>query len=158
MQLRRSLRDPWVWGQFALMAAVILGARPLARLLPGQTGPWAGIAGYLLLALGFAVLFRGATDLGRNLTPATEPVPEGYLVERGIYGVVRHPMYFGFCLLFAAIGLIARNWLVALLAFAAGVAYFEGKARTEERKLTLRHPRYREYAARVPRLVPGGWR
>lgn len=158
MQLRRSLGDPWVWGQFALIAAVILGARPLARLLPGQAGAWAGIAGYLLLALGLAVLLRGAADLGRNLTPTTEPVPESQLVERGIYGLVRHPMYFGLCLLFAAVGLVARNWLVALLCFAAGVAYFEGKARTEERKLLLRHPRYREYAARVPRILPGGWR
>jgi protein-S-isoprenylcysteine O-methyltransferase Ste14 len=158
MQLERSLRDPWVWGQFALIAAVLAASGPLARTLPGRLGPWSAIAGYLLLALGFAVMLRGAADLGRNLTPTTEPVPESRLVERGIYGLVRHPMYLGLCLLFAAVGLVARNGLVALLAFAAGVAYFEGKARTEERKLVLRHPRYREYAARVPRILPGGWK
>ncbi|MCU0622133.1 MAG: hypothetical protein MUC69_11600 [Gemmatimonadales bacterium] len=123
MQLERSLRDPWVWGQFALIAAVLAASGPLARTLPGRLGPWSAIAGYLLLALGFAVMLRGAADLGRNLTPTTEPVPESQLVERGIYGLVR-----------------------------------EGKARTEERKLVLRHPRYREYAARVPRILPGGWK
>ena len=158
MDLGRTMRDPWVWGQVALMAAVLALSGPLARHLPGRADGWARWAGFSFLALGLSVMVRGALDLGRNLTPETEPLPEGRLVTRGIYEFVRHPIYLGLCFVLAAVPLLARNWLVALGAFGVALGYFEAKARVEERKLRVRFPRYREYAALVPRLLPFGWK
>jgi len=158
MEFRRAARDPWVWGQLVLVVAVLALSGPLARRLPGHGGSWTRWAGFSLLLLGAGVMYRGATDLGRNLTPETEPVPEAQLVTRGIYEFVRHPIYLGLSLVLMAVPLLSRNWLVALVVFALAIGYFEGKARVEERKLRLRFPRYREYAATVPRLLPFGWK
>jgi protein-S-isoprenylcysteine O-methyltransferase Ste14 len=152
------MRDPWVWGQAALIAAVLSLSGPLARHLPGHAGSWARWAGFSLLALGLGVMLRGALDLGRNLTPETEPVADGQLVTRGVYEFVRHPIYLGLCLVLASVPLLARNWFVAANVFALSLGYFEGKARAEERRLRVRFPRYREYAALVPRLLPFGWK
>jgi protein-S-isoprenylcysteine O-methyltransferase Ste14 len=158
MDLGRAMRDPWVWGQVALIAAVLALSGPAARHLPGYAGGWTRWAGFSALALGLGVMVRGALDLGRNLTPETEPKADAQLVTRGIYEFVRHPIYLGVCLVLLSVPLLARNWLVAALVGAVSFAYFEGKARTEERKLRVRFPRYREYAALVPRLLPFGWK
>ena len=158
MEPGRAMRDPWVWGQLALIAAVLALSGPLARRLPGQADDWTRWAGFSLLALGLGIAVRGALDLGANLTPATEPVAEGRLVTRGLYEFVRHPIYLGMCLVLGAVPLLARNWFLALLVFGIALAYFEGKSRAEERKLRVRFPRYREYAALVPRMIPFGWK
>ena len=158
MDLGRTMRDPWVWGQVALIAAVLALSGPAARHLPGHAGGWARWAAFSLLALGLGVMVRGALDLGHSLTPETEPKADAQLVTRGIYEFVRHPIYLGLCLVLVSVPLLARNWLVAALVGTVSFAYFEGKARTEERKLRVRFPRYREYAALVPRLLPFGWK
>jgi protein-S-isoprenylcysteine O-methyltransferase Ste14 len=158
MEFRRAARDPWVWGQLLLIVTVLALSGPLARRLPGQGGSWTRWAAIALLVLGVGVMFRGATDLGRNLTPETEPVPKAQLVTRGVYEFVRHPIYLGLSLALAAVPLFSLNWLVSLAVFVLAMTYFEGKARVEERKLRLRFPRYREYAATVPRLLPFGWK
>jgi protein-S-isoprenylcysteine O-methyltransferase Ste14 len=158
MEFGRAVRDPWVWGQLALIAAVVALSGPLARQLPGQGGSWMRWAGFSLLALGLSIIIRGAADLGRSLTPATEPVADGQLVTRGLYEFVRHPIYLGVSLTLMSVPLLSGNWLLALVVFAIALAYFEGKSRVEERKLRVRFPRYREYAALVPRLLPFGWK
>jgi protein-S-isoprenylcysteine O-methyltransferase Ste14 len=147
-----------VLGQFLWMAAVLAFSGRLAARLPGRVGGWADVAGAVMLGLGLACLGRGVADLGKNLTPATEPLPEAQLVTRGIYQLVRHPIYLGVCMMLASVPLFANNALLGALVFALSLAYFEGKARTEERKLRLRFPRYREYAALVPRILPFGWK
>jgi protein-S-isoprenylcysteine O-methyltransferase Ste14 len=51
----------------------------------------------------------GALALGRNLTPFPRPIPGGHLITRGIYGIVRHPLYMAG--IFATLGwsLLAAN-------------------------------------------------
>ena len=158
MEFGRAARDPWVWGQLVLITTVVALSGPLSRQLPGQGGHWTRWAGFSLLALGLSVMLRGAADLGRSLTPATEPVADAQLVTRGLYEFVRHPIYLGISLTLTAVPLLARNWLLALVVLVVSLAFFEGKARVEERKLRVRFPRYREYAALVPRLLPFRWK
>ena len=108
MDLHKAVRDPWVWGQFILFAAILGGLPLLPALLP----PDAGIAPFFSAAtlswrmlaavpwLGGAMMaIWGARSLGPNLTPGTEPLAAGVLVERGAYRVVRHPLYLGIVLL-----------------------------------------------------------
>ena len=81
--------------------------------------------------------------LGRNLTPATEPLPEGALVTRGIYRMVRHPIYLGVSTIMAGYGICGGEWWIGAAAFAVALAYFEAKARVEERFLGQRMHRVR---------------
>jgi protein-S-isoprenylcysteine O-methyltransferase Ste14 len=158
MRRRNAVRDPWVWGQGFLGALVVFGVPFLAdrygTLDPGGSSRWLGAAS---IALGAALMAAGAIVLGPNLTPATEPLPGGQLVTRGIYRIVRHPIYLGVSLLFAGYAALRGGWWGGAAVLAVSLAYFERKARVEERWLLERMPGYEEYRARVPRILPGAW-
>jgi len=156
---RTAARDPWVWGQGALGLLVVGGVPLLAARLetaePTGLARWAGIVG---LAAGCLMMLAGAATLGPNLTPATQPLPHGTLVTAGPYRLVRHPIYFGVVLVFAGYAMLRGGWWFGGAVFILSLAYFERKARVEERWMEERDPRYRDYRARVPRILPGGWR
>jgi protein-S-isoprenylcysteine O-methyltransferase Ste14 len=158
MTRRTAVRDPWVWGQLALAAAIIF-AVPLAAKRWGVIDH-AGLAlrlGVVLMALGLATLLAGIVTLGKNLTPATEPLPDGQLVTRGIYRVVRHPIYLGVSAVLAGYGCFRGGWVGGAVVLVVTVAYFDRKARVEERFLLQRMTGYEEYRRRVPRILPFGW-
>ena len=75
--------------------------------LPPVWPTWVRLAGLPLIlgGLGFAV-WAGLV-LGPALTPYPRPSEEATLVERGPYGVVRHPIYLAGLLLFLGYGLLA---------------------------------------------------
>jgi protein-S-isoprenylcysteine O-methyltransferase Ste14 len=158
MGRRTAVRDPWVWGQALLGLVVIFGVPRAATLLglPAPGTAWRLVGGIMIAAglLGMAV---GALTLGPNLTPATEPLPGGQLVTRGIYRLVRHPIYLGVSLALAGYATIRAGGGAGGVVLVVALAYFEQKARVEEGWLRTRVQGYQEYAARVPRLIPGGW-
>ncbi|MFB8789686.1 MAG: isoprenylcysteine carboxylmethyltransferase family protein [Potamolinea sp.] len=108
-----------------------------------------------VLGLGGSVLIlKGLLDLGRNLTPLPYPKAQGTLVQSGVYGIVRHPLYSG--LIFAAFSwAIFQLSLSHLLASAIAFIFFDVKARREEAWLTQKYPEYSEYQQRVKKLIPG---
>lgn len=136
----------WVWAQFALMVVVLaLGAFP--PVWPG----WVRIAGVpvILGGLGFGV-WAGRT-LGSALTPYPLPSDEATLVERGPYGLVRHPIYVAGLLVFLGYGLLASVPATAAATLLSVLWHF--KAGVEERHLTERFPGYDDYRRRVRRGV-----
>ncbi len=156
---RTAIRDPWVWGQALLGMLVLLGVPLVARawggLDPAGAAHWAGLA---WLGAGVLLMLVGARTLGPNLTPATQPLPHGRLVTRGIYRLVRHPIYFGVVVALTGYGVLRGGWWAGAVVFVVSLAYFERKARVEERWMEEREPAYGDYRAQVPRILPGGWR
>jgi protein-S-isoprenylcysteine O-methyltransferase Ste14 len=77
------------------------------------------------------------------------------LVTTGIYTYTRNPMYLGHLVFLAGLGLVTRS--PVSLAVTAGLApWFDGRARTDHARLTeMFGDPYRQYAARVPRWLPG---
>jgi protein-S-isoprenylcysteine O-methyltransferase Ste14 len=142
----------WVAVQFLLIVAI---------LVLGFVGPnWPeavsfelGVAGVLLASAGVIVIVLAARALGGGLTPFPSPSSRGQLVERGLYGVVRHPLYLGGILLFTGISLDASP--LALAGTAALAVLWALKAQVEERFLLERFSGYADYRSRVRyRLVP----
>lgn len=112
----------------------------------------------LILALPFALaaLILGALGshhIREYLTPLPYPVDHNRLVQHGVYGIVRHPLYAS--LLSAALAWTIYSLSVShLILLVVGFLFFELKARKEEAWLSERHPEYRDYAARVPKFIP----
>jgi protein-S-isoprenylcysteine O-methyltransferase Ste14 len=162
MDLHKAARDPWVWGQTALMLLIALAAPIMPRhinlgrvdfILNRVDPPWIRGLGGLIMLAGALVLGWGVRSLGRNLTPGTEPLPQAELVTGGVYQHVRHPIYAGVVLLLSGYTLAWSNWTLALIVGFLALQYFNAKARVEERWLRQRFPEYESYARRVRRRI-----
>ena len=101
----------------------------------------------------YAEVLRENAFLSRTI----EVQPGQTLVDTGLYGVIRHPMYAATLVLFLCMPLV----LGSFLAFAAMLAYpplIVLRIRGEERMLLAQLPGYRGYVQRVRwRLVPFLW-
>ncbi|MCB2224600.1 MAG: isoprenylcysteine carboxylmethyltransferase family protein [Actinobacteria bacterium] len=140
----------WVVGQFCLFGAVLA-----ALVTSGEDwGAWARVLGAAVAAAGAVQAAWGLAALGESLTPFPAPRPGTAMVERGVYRLVRHPIYGGLGIGAAGLGLFDGNPL-ALWAAAALVLYLWAKSGHEERRLVSHFPDYAAYRTRVPRrLVP----
>ena len=111
-------------------------------------------AGLFLLAyLIYAEVLRENTYLSRTI----EVQENQKVVDTGLYGVVRHPMYSATLLLFLSMPLI----LGSLLSFVVFLAYpfiIIKRLKAEERFLAKELPGYSEYMQKVKyRLLPYIW-
>ena len=79
------------------------------------------------------------------------------VVDTGLYGIVRHPMYMATVLLFLMIPLVLGSWY-ALIAFAFYPAIIIVRLKDEEELLTRELPGYAAYKGKVKfRLIPYIW-
>lgn len=88
----------------------------------------------------------------------TIKVEEGQtVVDTGLYGIVRHPMYMATMLLFMMIPLVLGSWY-GLIAFAFYPAIIVVRLKDEEDLLTRELPGYEDYKKKVKyRLIPFIW-
>ena len=144
--------EGWVVLQVVLLVA-ILGAGFLGPLWAGPARVVGAIAGVALITFGIGLVTAGILRLRRQLTAYPRPVPGGQLLEDGVFGLVRHPMYGG--------GVIAAlGWGLAMaspmaLAGAVVLAVFADlKSRREEAWLGEQFVGYAAYRRRTRRLIP----
>ncbi len=108
---------------------------------------------FLLAYLLYAEVMRENAYLSRTIQ-----VQEGQtVVDTGLYGLVRHPMYMATILLFLMMPLILGSWY-ALLVFAVYPAIIIVRLKDEEELLTRELPGYAEYKKKVKyRIIPFLW-
>ncbi len=121
-------------------------------ILPGWV-PYAAAAVFLLAYILFAEVLRENTWLSR-----TVEVQEGQkVVDTGLYGIVRHPMYMATVFLFLSMPLV----LGSAISFAVMLLYIPiiaKRIRNEEQVLEEGLAGYREYKKRVRyRMIPFVW-
>ena len=114
---------------------------------------WVVIAASVLFLVAYALyaeVMRENAYLSR-----TVKVEEGQtVVDTGLYGIVRHPMYAVTILLFTMIPLVLGSWY-ALIAFAFYPVIIVIRLQDEEKLLTAELPGYAEYKQKVKyRLIP----
>lgn len=140
----------WVLMQSALLAAVIL----LTLFFHSSEFPSILVTlGVALLLLSAGVAIAGILTLRRNLTPFPKPGVRAQLVQRGIYAVIRHPLYFSVIAGMVGWTLQRQSW-PGVLAAACLIPFFLAKARREERWLREAFPEYADYERRVSGFVP----
>ena len=108
---------------------------------------------FLLAYVLYAQVMRQNAYLSRTIR-----VEEGQtVVDTGLYGIVRHPMYSVTLLLFFMIPLILGSWF-ALIAFAFYPVIIIVRLLDEERLLAQELPGYTQYQEKVKyRLIPYVW-
>ncbi len=140
----------WVAAQAVLFAAVVASG----LLWHHQwTSTATDILGWLFAVVAVACGISGAASLGRNLTPFPRPSAQSRLVQHGIYGLIRHPLYTAVMSGILAWALFRASW-PALGVFVAVMVFLNAKSRREERWLRERFLDYANYQQRVRRFVP----
>ena len=117
---------------------------------------WVVITASVLFLVSYALyaeVMRENAYLSRTIK-----VEEGQsVVDTGMYGIVRHPMYAVTILLFLMIPLVLGSWY-ALIAFAFYPAVIVVRLTDEEELLTKELPGYAEYKQKVKhRIIPFVW-
>ena len=117
---------------------------------------WVVIAASVLFLAAYALyaeVMRENAYLSRTIK-----VEEGQkVVDTGLYGIVRHPMYMATILLFLMIPLVLGSWY-ALIVFAFYPAIMVIRLQDEENLLTRELPGYEEYKQKVRyRIIPFIW-
>ena len=129
----------------------------------GTSFPLIGVIGEAVFTLAAAavitasILFTRAAvrALGRQWSLGAQVVEGHELVTDGVYGVVRHPIYTGMFSMFLGCALAISSWLGMLIGGALFLAGTALRIRSEEELLTAQFgDAYREYARRVPALIP----
>ena len=144
--------EGWVLIQLVLFV-LILAAGSLGPAWHGRPQEITVTFGLVLTAAGGLLALRGIFDLRSALTPFPKPTAATELVERGAYGLVRHPIYGG--LIVASFGWgLAKASPAALAGAAVLWLFFDLKSRREERWLAEQFAGYPAYRARTRRLIP----
>ena len=117
---------------------------------------WVVIAASILLLAAYALyaeVMRENAYLSRTIK-----VEEGQrVVDTGLYGIVRHPMYMATVLLFLMIPLVLGSWY-AVIPFAFYPAVIIVRLKDEEELLTQELPGYEAYKQKVRfRILPFIW-
>ena len=117
---------------------------------------WATIAASVLFLIAYALyaeVLRENAYLSRTIK-----VEEGQtVVDTGLYGIVRHPMYAVTILLFLMMPLVLGSWY-ALIPFAFYPAIIIVRLKDEEDLLTRELPGYAAYKKKVKyRIIPFIW-
>jgi protein-S-isoprenylcysteine O-methyltransferase Ste14 len=140
----------WVVGQSVLLFAVVISGVVFhgdGKNLPIMAG------GVVFFVVAFGCGLAGKVALGRNLTPFPKPSTHTQLVQGGIYGLMRHPLYTTvFC---GSVGwaLFWQSWPALVVSLLLAV-FFDAKARREEHWLRQQFPDYAGYERRVRRFIP----
>lgn len=145
--------EGWVLVQFILFIALALSPFVLPQFsLPGDS-IWFSIVGGGLMLVGAGIAAAATLRLGTSLSALPKPKAGGRLVTGGIYSIVRHPIYSGATIAAFGWSIFNANVFTFLLAVALFV-FFDLKSRREELWLMETYDGYREYRARVKRLIP----
>jgi protein-S-isoprenylcysteine O-methyltransferase Ste14 len=142
-----------LWGGITVATfagSMVKGYRPT---MIGGRAFWIGLA---LIVIGIIIRAVAIATLWRYFTVDVS-IREGHqLVDRGLYGLIRHPAYTGSLLSFLGLGFAFGNWLSVAIIAATTIAGFSYRISVEETAL-IEHfgDRYRDYMECSKRLIPG---
>ena len=141
----------WV-GMFAVP---ILYALNVLDFVDYRLPIWAGWLGVIIIAGAVFIFWRAHRDLGLNWSPSLEIHEKHELITRGIYGVIRHPMYTSQFLWVIAQPLLLQNWIAGFLDLLVYVPFYYLRVKPEEQLMVDAFgDQYRAYMKKVGGVIP----
>lgn len=156
----RPSLDKWLMGTIGMMFAILGTGALLIVLGVIRFDPaldWLSWPGSLLALGGMGGTLYCRSVLGRFWTAETTLQADHQIIDRGPYGVVRHPIYTAASVQLMGTALVYPVWFVVSAALIA-IAAYAMKANLEDVFLAQHLPGYEAYRQRVKyRLIPGMW-
>ena len=116
---------------------------------------WAGWLGVVIIATALIVFWRAHADLGLNWSPSLEIREKHELITRGIYGLIRHPMYASQWLWVIAQPLLLQNWVAGWLDLLIFIPFYLLRVKAEEQLMLEQFgEQYRSYMQKVGAVFP----
>jgi protein-S-isoprenylcysteine O-methyltransferase Ste14 len=116
---------------------------------------WAVGLGVLLTAISLFIFWRGHADLGSNWSPTLAIREQHELVTRGIYSVIRHPMYASQWIFSLAAPLLLQNWIAGFLNLLIFIPFYLLRVKAEEQMMLEQFgDQYRSYMQKVGAVFP----
>ena len=140
--------------QGILIGLILFGPQGSPLISSGSFAIILKSCGLAIALLACLIMVIAVINLGKNLTPLPCPKDNAVLIQSGLYHYVRHPIYFG-VLLAALAWLLIHPGLYVLVYSISLFVLFDIKARREEIWLVERFSSYKDYQARVKKLIPG---
>jgi protein-S-isoprenylcysteine O-methyltransferase Ste14 len=110
----------------------------------------------VVLLVGYA-LYAEVLRENVYLSRVVEVQEDQRVIDTGLYGIVRHPMYFAVALLYLAIPLVLGSWW-ALLVMSPCILLLAARIKNEEQVLHQGLNGYTDYTKRVRyRMIPWVW-
>lgn len=115
---------------------------------------WLVYLGWASLAVAMVVGWRArvAFQMHGHIKDPRDWLHTSVVVDRGIYGLVRHPMYLSFMLISLGLVLLSQHWLNLALALALMGLLYNDMRREERSNLDKFGEAYERYIERVPRI------
>lgn len=116
---------------------------------------WLNITGWILIGIAFFVLGwlpRVALSKYGQVQENESWLHTTIVVDRGIYSVVRHPIYLSWYFYFLGFICISQHWLTLALALPAFVLMYADTLKEERSSIKKFGNAYKDYMKRVPRL------
>ncbi len=116
---------------------------------------WQGWVGLVVMLAALYLFYETHRQLGRNWSVTLETRKKHELVDTGLYGYVRHPMYSAFWLLAVAQAILLPNFVGGLSGVVGwGILFFLRVGREERLMIDTFGRDYANYMNRTKRVIP----
>lgn len=147
---RRTGIVVWIAAFMLLVIAWVISwyiTRPDAIRALWYVGWVVWIAGAVLIILPLFMIYVGSRAKGgKGWFDAVT------VVDRGIYSVIRHPLYLGWLLMYVVVILFGQHWIILLMAVTGMVCVYLISLQEEQRLVERLGEDYTQYLQNVPRM------
>ncbi len=108
----------------------------------------------LIYVIGIIFNLLGRFYLGHNWGNNVVIYKDHTLITKGVYSIVRHPLYASIIWMLYAVGILYQNYLVIILNSIIFIPFMTYRAKQEEKELILVFKEYKDYQNRVGMFFP----
>lgn len=149
---KHSLRYIWMSISLAVPLAIFISK---ASNFPISSWGHFIYVGLGVILSGAALRWTAIWQLGKFFTTNLAFDNTQTLVDKGLYGLIRHPSYTGSLLSFFGFGLALNNWVSLAVVFSLVAAAFLYRIQLEEKMMMEEMGQdYADYQARTKKLIP----
>ena len=108
----------------------------------------------IVYIIGIIFNLLGRFYLGHNWGNNVVIYKDHTLITKGVYSIVRHPLYASIIWMIYAVGIMYQNYLVIILNTIIFIPFMTYRARQEEKELILVFKDYKDYQNKVGMFFP----